>query len=154
MRNNFDATVTFLLPTDPIQIKQKLAGYKRPISEIASIKMKQGIGRTGVQLRYHVFSEYFQFKDEQKKELKEWRETTAGKAAMDKDRKSKANKKGKGDSNKQLRKTVDSLLAFDKEKYTNTAYEVQEIQKYLVSFVSGTSTSAVFPTKPSTVPPT
>ena len=33
---------------------------------------------------------------------------------MAKDRKSKANKKGKGDSNKQLRKTVASLLAADK----------------------------------------
>ena len=73
------------------------------------------------------------------------RETTADKAAMDKDRKSKANKKGKGDSNKQLRKTVDSLLAFDKDKYTNTAYEVQDIQKYLVSFMSGNPTSAVLP---------
>ena len=73
---------------------------------------------------------------------------------MAKDRKSKANKKGKGDSNKQLRKTVASLLADNKKKDTNTASEVQEIQKYLVYFMSGTSTSAVFPTKPSTVPPT
>ena len=63
------------------------------------------------------------------------RETTAGKAAMAKDCKSKANKKGKGDSNKHLRKTVASLLAADKEKETNTASEVQEIQKYLVSFM-------------------
>ena len=78
--------------------------------------MKQDIVRTGVELRYHVSSEYFQLKDEQKKELKEWRETTAGKAAMAKDRKSKANKKVKGDSNKQLRKTVASLIAADKEK--------------------------------------
>ena len=35
---------------------------------------------------------------------------------MAKDRKSKANKKVKGDSNKQLRKTVASLIAADKEK--------------------------------------
>ena len=92
MRNNFDAAVTFLLPTDPIQIKQKLAGEKRPISEIASVEIKQVIGRTCVELHYYVSFEYFQLKDEQKKELKEWRETTAGKAAMAKDRKSKSNK--------------------------------------------------------------
>ena len=87
MRNNFDAAVTFLLPTDPIQIKQKLAWDKSPSSEIASVDMTQGIGRTGVKLRYHISSEYFQLKNEPKKELKEWRETTAGKAATDKDRK-------------------------------------------------------------------
>ena len=107
-----------------------------------------------MELRYHVSSEYVQLKYEQKKQLKEWHETTAGKAAMAKDRKSKANKKGKGDSNKQLRKTVAIILAADKDKETKTASEVQEIQKYLVSFMSGTSASAVFPTKLSTVPPT
>ena len=36
MRNNFDAAVTFLLPTYHIQIKKKSAGDKRPISKIAS----------------------------------------------------------------------------------------------------------------------
>ena len=73
---------------------------------------------------------------------------------MAKDHKSKANKKGKGDSNKQLRKTVATPLAVDKDKETITASEVQEIQKYLVSFMSCISTSAVFPAKPSTVYPT
>ena len=63
---------------------------------------------------------------------------------MAKDRKPKAKKKSKGDSNKQSRKTVASPIASDKEKDTNTASEVQEIQKYIVSFMSGTSTSAVF----------
>ena len=120
--------------------------------KVASVDMKQVIRRTCVELRFHVSSEYFQLKDEQKKELKEWRENTAGKAAMAKYRKSKANKKGKGDSNKQLRKTVAGILASDKEKETNTDSEVKEIQKYLVSFVSGTLISAVFPTKSSTAP--
>ena len=40
MRTNFDTAVTFLLSTDPIQIKHKLAGDKRPISEIASVEIK------------------------------------------------------------------------------------------------------------------
>ena len=62
-------------------------------------------------------------------------ETTAGKSAMDKDQKSKSNKKGKEDSKKELLKTIASLLSVDKEKETNTAYEVQEIQKYLVSLM-------------------
>ena len=61
-----DAGVIFLLTTDPIQMKQKLAGDKRPVSEVAPVEMKQGIGTTGVELRYHISSEYFQLKDEQK----------------------------------------------------------------------------------------
>ena len=57
---------------------------------------------------------------------------------MAKDHKSKTNKKSKGDSNKQSRKTVASILAANKEKETNTASEVQDIQKYLVYFISDT----------------
>ena len=71
---------------------------------------------------------------------------------MAKDCKSKANKKGKEDSNNQLHNTVASLLAYGKEKETNTASEVQEIQKYLVSFMLGTSTSAFFPLSRPQVP--
>ena len=67
MRNNFDAAVTILLTTDPIQMKQKSSGDKRPIAEVAPVEMNQGIETTGIELRYHVFSEYFQVKDEQKK---------------------------------------------------------------------------------------
>ena len=73
------------------------------------------------------------------------RETTADKAAMAKEFISKAKKKGKVHSNKQLRKTFASLLEADEEKESNTASEFQEIQKYLVSFMSGNPTSAVLP---------
>ena len=67
MRNNFDAAVTFLLPTDPIRIKHKSDGEKRPIAEIAFVEMKPVIGRTGVELRYHVSSEYFNSKMSRKR---------------------------------------------------------------------------------------
>ena len=50
MRKIFDVAVKFFLPRDPIQMKQKLAGDKRPIAEIASVEMEKGIGRTGVEL--------------------------------------------------------------------------------------------------------
>ena len=68
--NNFDTDVTFLLPTDPETYKRELAGDKLPIAEVAFVEMKQGIGTTGVELRYHISSEHIQLKDEQKKELK------------------------------------------------------------------------------------
>ena len=67
MRNNFGAAVTFLLPMDTIQMKQKSAGDKHPIAEIASVEMKKGIVITGVELCYHVSSAYFQLKYEQKR---------------------------------------------------------------------------------------
>ena len=51
IRKKIDAAVTFLLSTDPIQIKQKSAGDKRPISEIASVEMKKNRkNRCGVTL--------------------------------------------------------------------------------------------------------
>ena len=73
---------------------------------------------------------------------------------MAKDCKSKANKKGKWDSNQQLCKTVAGILAANKAKASNTASEVQEIHKCLVYFMLGTLASAALPSKPSTVPPT
>eukprot|EP00957_Ditylum_brightwellii_P078033 5931717-Ditylum_brightwellii.AAC.1 len=37
---------------------------------------KQGIGKTGIHLRYHESDEYAQLTHEQKKELREWRAST------------------------------------------------------------------------------
>ena len=154
MRNNFDLAVTFLLPTDPIAKKIKATGDKRPNAEVSAVEMKQGTGTTGVELRYHSPADYIQLKDEQKKELKDWRTTAAGKAAMAKDKRSRGARPPKGGSdatksNKKLRKTVASILAEEKEKITTSASEVDELQKCLVSFMSG-----VAPPSPAIAPTT
>ena len=59
MRNNFEAAVAFLLPTDPVE-KKKSRGNKRPVVEVAAIDTgekalgshKLARGKTGVEFRY------------------------------------------------------------------------------------------------------
>ena len=73
-RNNFEAAVAFLLPTDPVAKKGK---GKRPSAKIsittASPKelgtLKPGRGSTGVEFRYYEPKEFRKLTKEQKDEL-------------------------------------------------------------------------------------
>jgi hypothetical protein len=146
MRNNFEMAVTFLLPTDPI-IKKKASGDKRPAADISSVEIKKGTGNTGVELRYYDHADYMRLSPDQKHELKEWRTTSAGKAAAAKKPPGKRKWNGpERPNNKQLRKTVASLMAETSKEGVNSATEISEIQKCLISFMEGTR----LPPKPAT----
>lgn len=87
MRNNFEATVAFLLPTDPVE--KKKARNKRPIADVAATEaeedeseqpaskklgnLKTGRGSTGVEFRYYKPKEFNKLTKEQKNELLEHR---------------------------------------------------------------------------------
>jgi hypothetical protein len=92
LRNNFEPSATHLLPYDPVQKKRNdHAGGKRGAADISdttgeeanvsSFGSKKGTGSTGVSLRYHTHAEYIQLPDEQKNELREWRDAAKGKGA-------------------------------------------------------------------------
>jgi hypothetical protein len=77
-----------LLPYCPVQ-KKRNAGNKRDhentISDVtadvsAGFGSKPGIGKSGVHLRYYTQNEYQKLSGDQKKELKEWRESGGGSA--------------------------------------------------------------------------
>ena len=79
MRNNFEATAAHLLPYDPAA-KKRSSGYKRSSTQISSLMevsdsttKKPSIGKTGVHLHYHKYSEYRTLHQEQNDELREWR---------------------------------------------------------------------------------
>ena len=83
-RNNFELTASYLLPYDPVA-KKRAAGTKRDheaaISDVTveasaaeGFGTKQGIGKTGVHLRYHEQHEYKELTKAQRLELKQWRE--------------------------------------------------------------------------------
>ena len=79
MRNNFEAAVAFLLPTDPVE--KKKAKSKRPIAEVSAVEgedgppktnpstSKPGRGKTGVEFRYHTPDEYQALNKAQRQEL-------------------------------------------------------------------------------------
>ena len=82
-RHNFEASASYLLPKDPVVKRINNAGGKRVNAAISDAHVepgfgaKSGIGSTGVHLRYHKKTEYSKLMSEQKKELKEWRESQA-----------------------------------------------------------------------------
>jgi hypothetical protein len=81
MREDFERAVTFLLPCDPVARKRHKE--KRPFANISSTDaaatvsgasgLKSGIGKTGVELRYHNSTEFKALEDAQRKELIAWR---------------------------------------------------------------------------------
>ena len=77
MQNNFDDTVAFLIPNDPHKGLTKKKNTSGLISEVGG-KVKQGIGTTGVHLRFHKKQEYWKLTDAQKTELNAWRASPAG----------------------------------------------------------------------------
>jgi hypothetical protein len=84
MRNNFESAVAHLLPYDPVAKRNSTsAGTKRGTANISSVEEddptttqapKASIGKTGVHFRFHTPKEYNKLTDEQKDELREWRD--------------------------------------------------------------------------------
>ena len=79
-RNNFEAAVAFLLPTDPVEMKKTKS--KRPLADVSAMtadedsgelkvrnpsNLKNGRGLTGVEFRYYKPKEYLKLSNEQKK---------------------------------------------------------------------------------------
>ena len=86
MREDFERSVAFLLPTDPVKKKR---GSKRVAAQISAaqstapggkggkkVSFKPNVGKTGVERRYYKQSEYRKLSLDQKLELKEHRKAT------------------------------------------------------------------------------
>lgn len=127
LRENFEASVTSLIPVDPV-VKKKGKNEANKLANISGIDFKKGKGtRTGVDLRFHPNPEYRALTDDQRLELREWRDTEEGKAASAAYRKRKNNGQGPpGKGRKKakkietrFRKQVASIVAEEKKKQSD-----------------------------------
>jgi hypothetical protein len=82
-RNHFEKMALYIVPYDPVTKKRQTGGKQTTnISGVDGCEVssgfgsKQGIGKTGVHLRYHNKQEYDKLPVEQRDELREWRKTT------------------------------------------------------------------------------
>jgi hypothetical protein len=82
-KSDFESAVSYLTPSCPVASKKK-RGHDDISTDasISSIQIKNGKGKTGVDLRYHKHKEFHALLDPQKDELSAWRLTAAGKAAF------------------------------------------------------------------------
>ena len=99
MRDNFERAVAFLLPTCPYAKHLRNLNSNGNHAIISDTTLRgQGSTKTGVDLRWHTVSEYKKLTKEQRKELYEWQQSNAGRAAV------KAAKKKLGSANKKITK--------------------------------------------------
>ena len=173
--NDFEATASFLLPHCPVA-KKRTSGSKREIANISDLHVhkdqgparpthtrggrspKKGIGKAGVHFRFYNSDEYRKLSKDQKKELREHRESNG------KGRKLSA----KGGSNINPLKNVAAKLAQidtrieEKLKTTEAdATSAEQLQTFLVALVNGTkavstanaSSTVALPPPPATATP-
>ena len=80
----FEDTAAYLIRFDPVSSKRQRSGASgRQQHQVSGVELKNGIGKTGVALRYHSKQEYRNLSDEQKRELKIFREGTRDKRKGD-----------------------------------------------------------------------
>ena len=109
--------------------------------DVAAFGTKQGIGRTGVHLRYHKSEDYKLLTKEQKDELREWRETDEGKEAMAKDKGKKGRKVHFDAKQKKAmaasveKKVAAKLKAIEDEKSSS-----DEMKAYIMSLIKEVAT--------------
>ena len=80
-REDLEGASTHLLPYNPVAKKRSVANSKKGAgemsemvgTEVSSFMAKEGIGKTGVHLRYHKPEEYKPLSSKQRNELREWR---------------------------------------------------------------------------------
>jgi hypothetical protein len=152
-RSDFEAAAAHLLPYDPVQNKRNSASKRGAgdISdlsgaEVSSFGAKEGIGKSGVHLRWHTTEEYGNLDDDQKDEIRQWRKTDPASIAYKKKSKGKKVQKKGGKTpykrtkhdNKAMaaaiNKGVEKRLAdMEKEKETAEAATPEEQRKHIMS---------------------
>ena len=123
MMHDFEETVAYLLQFDPVAKKRTNKQGNSRQQQVASIdqslvgdgKLKANKGKTGVDLRYHKPEDYRQLNEEQKLELKEWRESNPNKKKRKGGNKGNSSKKKQKSMKDQLISAL-SEIAEDDEK--------------------------------------
>ena len=139
IKSDFEGAIKILLPVDPFKPR---GGFKRKFevsfvegngSKTSANKTSYGTGKTGVELCFHKPKEYKNLTDEQKDELRQWRQSKEGKRAVIAE-KQKRNGKGTG---KTLKKkeiaAINALIKLhekkEEEKEQGNGEEEENVEK-------------------------
>ena len=126
-RYNFEEASAILQAADPVASRQSTKRTSAQISSaetedetlnVSGATMKKGVGKTGVQLRYHKDSEFRALSKAQKNELIAWRQTPEGKTAVANERAERAAKKPKGGKTK-TKSNISSVIEKEVAKQLN-----------------------------------
>jgi hypothetical protein len=142
-KNDFEAAATHLLPYDPVA-KKRPSGTKRGAGIISAVSHiaeddqtpittggKSSVGKTGVHLRYHKKQEYNELSQEQKDELREWRENSNAKPTAKSDGKGKK----KSYTKKQLASLVTKRVKIAMDKSSEELKTQDDTKAYILSLI-------------------
>ena len=78
MRNDFESAAIFLSPTCPVanKVPERKVGFN--VATVLAADAKTGIGKTGVELRYHTKKELWALPEEQRREVADYNATKEG----------------------------------------------------------------------------
>ena len=164
-RNDFEATAACLLPHNPVSRKHNATqwnhqGGEAEVSAIDSSKIKSGIGKTGVDLRYHKRSKYDKLNSDQRKELHDWRENNP------KDASKKTNpshqRGGKSvsfNNNKKMKSMISSAVAAQLGESSNApatddTAQAEADRDYLLTLLTANANATATASSASAVPTT
>ena len=143
-RTGFESAIAVLLPVDPYLKQRKTfpkgnsttgANVSSALSSAKSDQSNAGIGKTGVDLRFHTEPEYVKLNPAQKEELYQWRSSQNGKKFSSDERK-KRKSTGRptapsGSSEKTLKSAIKSALAQEKKKQKQQSDDVLEMAQII-----------------------
>ncbi len=151
-RNNFEAAATFLLPADPVAKRRKANNDGNASATISSTTgstgVKPSIGKTGVEFRYYKKQAYSKLTDEQKVELKQWRESSKRKSTGSSSPNSGGSNGGSDGApgSKKLRKTIASVILEEskkkEEKDRQSKAQVNELKDVILDVLKPTKSSS------------
>lgn len=142
-RSDFEKAAAALIPACPVARRRKSMNDKRPYGDIGSVTfaegIKDGIGSTGVELRYYSEAEYSKLTPEQKKELRDYRKDQRGGGKgkkKTKKRKSDADNDGDKISAKKMKGMIASAFAEEREKAAKAAKEKEDQDNEIMSLIA------------------
>ena len=122
LMSNFEEAAAMILPGCPVarKVKQKPKGLTADIGALDTV-INTGKGKSGVDLRWHSKTEYKTLNDEQKLELKEWRQ----KKGKQKD----GEKKGPKKKNKTIKFNKAQISSMEKKFEEKLDERLEELKK-------------------------
>jgi hypothetical protein len=114
-RVNFESAVAYLAPVCPVAAKQqKKVKFEANISGTIAGGLG-AIGKTGVALRYHKRVDFMKLREDQKKELKEWRASNSANGHGESGKKRKHSSGSNSGGNKKFKSMLAAISAENKE---------------------------------------
>ena len=123
LKTNFEGAIRLLLPVNPFKPRGGKYNGKRNYAEVGSTRaggdndqVSYGTGKTGVELCYYTNAQYRKLTDEQKNELRLWRQTPEGKAAMKKSKDRKVRFKLNKKDRKAMAQAAATMLSLSSQQ--------------------------------------